>query len=82
MTDSIDWNMINLTEIYESFDISLKMLDDGFERARLDIDAAIKHGATPESMIEPIEEFAMELHAYCEYIELQNRKKENKTQKQ
>ena len=51
-----------------------------FERARRVIDAAIKHGATPESMAEPIEEFAMELHAYCEAIERLKETKENKTQ--
>ena len=58
----------------------LRLLDEDFERARRVIDAAIKHGATPESMAEPIEEFAMELHAYCEAIEHLKDKKENKTQ--
>ena len=57
----IDWNVIELTEIYESFDMVLRLLDEDLERARRVIDAAIKHGATPESMAEPIEEFAMEL---------------------
>ena len=76
----IDWNVIELTEIYESFDMVLRLLDEDFERARRVIDAAIKHGATPESMAELIEEFAMELHAYCEAIERLKDKKENKTQ--
>lgn len=76
----IDWNVIELTEIYESFDMVLRLLDEDFERACRVIDAAIKHGATPESMAEPIEEFAMELHAYCEAIERLKDKKENKTQ--
>ena len=79
-TKSIDWNMIELTEIYESFDTVLKLLDEDFERARRVIDAAIKHGATPESMAEPIEDFAMELHAYCEAIERRKDDKSNKTQ--
>ena len=70
----IDWNVIELTEIYESFDMVLRLLDEDFERARRVIDAAIKHGATPESMA------AMELHAYCEAIERLKDKKENKTQ--
>ena len=77
----IDWNVIELTEIYESFDMVLRLLDEDFERARRVIDAAIKHGATPESMAEPIEEFAMELHAYCEAIERLKDTKDNKTQK-
>lgn len=64
MTDNIDWNVIELTEIYESFDMVLRLLDEDFERARRVIDAAIKHGADAESMAEPIEEFAMELHAF------------------
>ncbi len=80
MANNIDWNMIELTEIYESFDIALRTLDDGFERAKRNVEAAIRHGATPESMIDPIEEFAIELHAYCEFIKRQNDKKENKTQ--
>ena len=42
----IDWNVIELTEIYESFDMVLRLLDEDFERARRVIDAAIKRGAT------------------------------------
>lgn len=80
MTDNIDWNLIELTEIYESFDMVLRLLDEDFERASRVIDAAIKHGAEPGSMTEPIEDFAMELHAYCETIERQKDKQENKTQ--
>ena len=76
----IDWNVIELTEIYESFDMVLRLLDEDFERARRVIDAAIKHGATPESMAEPIEEFAIELHAFCENINGPERQKPNKTQ--
>ena len=41
MTDEIDWNVIELTEIYESFDMVLRLLDEDFERARRVIDAAI-----------------------------------------
>ena len=91
MATEIDWNVIELTEIYESFDMVLRLLDEDFERARrlLDedferarrvIDAAIKHGATPESMTEPIEDFAIELHAYCEAIERSKGQKPNKDQ--
>ena len=65
MATDIDWNMIELTEIYEQFDTVLSLLDEDFVRARRVIDAAIKHGASPEDMVEPIEEFAMELHAFC-----------------
>ncbi len=82
MTDNIDWNMIDLTEIYESFDVSLGLLEEAFEHARRNVESAIQYGATAESMTAPIKEFAMELHAYCEYIELHHSKKENKTQKQ
>ena len=80
MTDNIDWNVIELTEIYESFDMVLRLLDEDFERARRVIDAAIKHGADAESMAEPIEEFAMELHAFCEAINGLKEKQANKTQ--
>ncbi len=80
MTDNIDWNVIELTEIYESFDMVLRLLDEDFERVRRVVDAAIKHGATPESMAEPIEEFAMELHAFCEAIKSLKDKQANKTQ--
>ena len=80
MTNDIDWNVIELTEIYEAFDVALGLLDEDFERVRKIIDAAIKHGAKPESMVEPIEEFAMELHAYCEAIEHLKDTKGNKTQ--
>lgn len=69
-TKEIDWNIIELTEIYESFDVALGLLDEDFERARRVIQAAIKYGATAESMTAPIEDFATELHAYCERIKL------------
>ncbi len=80
MATDIDWNMIELTEIYEHFDTVLGLLEEDFERARRVIAAAIKHGATPESMVEPIEEFAIELHAFCENINGPERQKQNKTQ--
>lgn len=80
MTNNIDWNVIELTEIYESFDTVLKLLDEDFERARRVVDAAIQHGAEPESMAMPIEEFAMELHAYCEAIERLKDAGKHKTQ--
>ena len=80
MTDNIDWNVIELTEIYESFDMVLRLLDEDFERARRVIDAAIKHGADAESMADPIEEFAMELHAFCEAFNGLKDKQANKTQ--
>ena len=70
MTKQIDWNVIELTEIYESFDMVLRLLDEDFERARRIIDTALKHGAT--RMVEPIESFAMELLAYCERIKRRN----------
>ena len=76
----IDWNLIELTEIYEAFDMALRLLDEDFERARRVIQAAIKNGATAESMTAPIEDFAMELHAYCERIERRKEIEENKTQ--
>ena len=69
MTTEIDWNLIELTEIYESYDAALKLLDGDIERVMRLIDAAIEHGATPESMTKPIENFAMELRTYCERIE-------------
>lgn len=78
MATDIDWNLIELTEIYESFDMALRLLDEDFERVRRIIDAAIKHGATPESMTEPIEEFAIELHAFCEAINGLNKEKNEK----
>ncbi len=75
MATDIDWNLIELTEIYESFDMALGLLDEDFERVRRIVDAAIKHGAAPDSMTEPIEEFAIELHAFCEAIDgLENEK--------
>ncbi len=80
MTTEIDWNLIELTEIYESFDMALRLLDEDFERVRRLVDAAIKHGATPESMTGPVEEFAIELHAYCESMNRLKGQKENKTQ--
>lgn len=80
MATKIDWNVIELTEIYESFDMVLRLLDEDFERARRVIDAAIKHGARPESMTEPIEDFAVELHAYCEAVERLQGQKPNKNQ--
>ena len=73
---NIDWNLIALTEIYEAFDMALKLLDEDFEYVRKIIDAAIKHGATPESMTKPIEKFAVELHAFCEAINSQDDKKQ------
>lgn len=78
MATDIDWNLIELTEIYESFDMALRLLDEDFERVRRIIDAAIKHGATPESMTEPIEEYAIELHAFCEAIDGLNEEKNEK----
>ena len=33
MTTEIDWNLIELTEIYESYDAALKLLDEDTERA-------------------------------------------------
>ena len=80
-TKDINWNIIKLTEIYESFDLVLRLLDEDFERARKIIDAAIKHGANAESMTQPIEEFAMELYAYVESIEQLEPKKLNTIQK-
>ncbi len=80
MTDKFDWNAIELTEIYEDFDVALGLLDEDFKNARRLVEAAIKRGATPESMVKPIEEFAMELHAYCEAIERLKDEKGNKTQ--
>ncbi len=75
----IDWNVIELTELYEAFDMVLRLLDEDYERARRIVDEAIKHGATPESMTKPIENFAMELRTYCERIE-RTYAIENKTQ--
>lgn len=80
MSTEIDWNLIELTEIYESFDMALRLLDEDFERVRRLVDVAIEHGATPESMTEPVEEFAIELHAYCESINRLKDQKDNKTQ--
>ena len=80
MATKIDWNMIELTEIYESFDTALRLFDEDFERIRGLVDTAIKHGATPESMTEPIEDFAVELHAYCESVERLKGQKPNKNQ--
>ena len=65
----IDWNLIALTEIYEAFDMALGLLDEDFELTRRIIDAAIKHGATPESMTKPIKKFAVDLHNFCEAID-------------
>ena len=80
-TKDINWNIIKLTEIYESYDMTLRLLDEDFERARQIIDAAIKHGANAESMTQSIEEFAMELYAYVESIEQLEPKKLNTIQK-
>lgn len=79
MTINIDWDLIELTEIYESFDMILQLLDEDFGRACRIIESAIKHGAEPESMTEPIEVFAMELQAYCKSVNGQKDKQENKT---
>ena len=68
-TKEIDWNVIELTEIYEAFDMVLRLLDEDYERARRIVDEAIKRGATSESMTKPIENFAMELRMYCERVE-------------
>ena len=65
----IDWNLIELTEIYEDYDVALGLLDEDFARTRKIIDAAIKHGATPESMTKPIKQFAVDLHNFCEAID-------------
>lgn len=78
-TKEIDWNIIELTELYGAFDIVLALLDEDYERARKIVDEAIKHGARPESMTKPIENFAMELRTYCERIE-RTYAIENKTQ--
>lgn len=68
MTINIDWDLIERTEIFEYFDNVLQLLDEDFMRVRRVIESAIKHGAEPKSMTEPIEQFAMELHAYCEAV--------------
>ena len=78
-TKEIDRNVIKLTELYDAFDMLLRLLDEDFERARRIVEEAIKHGATPESMTKPIENFAMELRIYCERIE-RTYAIENKTQ--
>ena len=66
MATEIDWNVIELTEIYESFDMALRLLDEDTERVMRLIDAAIEHGATPGSMTEPVKEFAIGLQICCE----------------
>ena len=65
----IDWNLIELSEIYESFGMVLDLLSEDFKRAEQLIDAAIDRGASPASMTKPIKEFAIELHAFCEAID-------------
>lgn len=75
----IDWNLIELTEIYESFGMALDLLSEDFARVRQLIDAAIDRGASPASMTKPIKEFAIELHAFCEAIDsLKDSKAEKK----
>ena len=81
MTTEIDWNLIELTEIYESFDMALRLLDEDTERVMRLIDVAIEHGATPESMTEPVKEFAIGLQICCEKINKLKDQKKNKTQK-
>lgn len=81
MTTEIDWNLIELTEIYESFDAALKLLDEDTERVMRLIDAAIEHGATPESMTEPVKEFAIGLQVCCKTIDKLENQKKNKIQK-
>lgn len=80
MVNKIDWNLIELTEVYEAYDNMLKFFDEDFERIRRLVDAAVKHGADPESMTEPIDEFAVELHLFCNAINSLKDQKENKTQ--
>ncbi len=75
----IDWNLIELTEIYESYEIALALLEEDFAKVRKLMGAAIKHGATPESMTEPIKKFAIELHVFCEAINRLEREKNNKS---
>ena len=80
MTGDIDWSQIKLSEIYETYDAALRLLDEDFERVRRLIDAAIKHGATPERMTEPLEIFAYELYLFCNAIEDSTGQKQYKTQ--
>ena len=80
MATEIDWNVIELTEIYESFDLVLRLLDEDFQRARRIVDAAIKHGADAESMTQPIDEFAIELHIFCNAINSRTEEKPNNNQ--
>lgn len=78
--NKIDWNLIELTEIYEAYDTALKLFDEDFERIRRLVDAAVKRGADPESMTEPIDDFAVELHLFCNTINSLKDQKQNKTQ--
>ena len=80
MASDIDWNQIKLSEIYETYDAALGLLDEDFERVRRLIDAAIKHGASPERMTEPFEIFAYELYLFCNAIENSVGQKQYKTQ--
>lgn len=80
MVNKIDWNLIELTEVYETYDTALKLLDEDFERIRRLVDAAIKRGADPESMTGPIDEFAVELHLFCNNIISLKDQKQNKPQ--
>ena len=80
MASDIDWNQIQLSEIYETYDAALGLLDEDFERVRRLIDAAIKHGASPERMTEPLEIFANELYLFCNAIEDSAGQKQYKTQ--
>ena len=41
MATEIDWNLIELTEIYEAYDIALRPLDEDFAKVRQLMDAAI-----------------------------------------
>ena len=80
MASDIDWNQIKLSEIYETYDAALRLLDEDFERVRRLIDTAIQHGATPERMTEPLEIFAYELYSFCNAIEDSTGQKQYKTQ--
>lgn len=80
MGNKIDWNLIELTEIYETYDMALRLLDEDFTRICRLIDAAIKHGADLESMTGPLDNFTIEVHRYCNVINGLKDKKQNKTQ--
>ena len=78
MATEIDWNLIELTEIYEAYDIALRLLDEDFAKVRQLMDTAIQRGATAESMTKPIRKFAIELHVFCEAIDSLESKKKDK----